>query len=659
MKKLIRIILTAVALRRFVNKQVIKLSLIFLIVFIYSNVGQAQTYQDVQIPMRDGKFLAADVYLPNTVGTYPTILIQTPYNKNWYRLVGLPLQTMDYAFVIIDWRGFYGSRSARNSSAKPGEDGYDCVEWIPTQSWSNGAVGTWGASALADIQFKTAREHPPHLICGVPLVNDYIFAYTDFFPGGVYRTERVQMLDILGFDLSPLLLAHPYFDGTWILSELLTDYPDEIDIPMFLIGGWYDHHIDAMLNAFEDLKTIGGTGGRDHHKLLVGPWEHLSIGDTIQGALSYPEGAGVSDSLALAFFDCWLRGIPNGFDNRPDIEYFQMGSNVWKTEDNWPPDKANEKLFYLAPGGLLSENIPVETAPIDSFAYDPRDPSPTIGGPTIHALSPFNLLQGPQDQSIEVESRSDIAIFTSPVLQTDLHIAGKLKVNLHVSSDRLDTDFAIRITDVYPDGRSMLIADGIHRMRFRNGFRKTDEQLMTPGTIYSVEILSQNTAITILAGHRLRLDITSSNYPRFDNNLNNGDSMYQAGDTLIAHNKIHYGANYPSALSVITIDSPQRVDNRTAVLPEDFRLEQNFPNPFNPATTISYQLSAVSSVNLSIYNLLAQKIRTIVNERQLPDSYQVKWDGKNEAGMPVVSGVYIYRLQSGIGVQTKKMILMK
>lgn len=232
-----------------------------------------------QIPMRDGKWLAADCYVHATSGSvkYPTILIQTPYNRLLYRLglplgVGMNFDSCSYAFVIVDWRGFYGSTSAAVPNPDRGKDGYDVIEWIVNQPWSNGKVGTWGPSALGKIQYMTARENHPSHVCAVPVVAAPQNLYLDYFPGGVYRKEYVDQLDALGYGMSPLLLGHPYYDTYWQIAEWLSYYPQDIHIPMFLIGGWFDHNIQLMLDFFTALQSQSDATVRVKHKFLIGPW---------------------------------------------------------------------------------------------------------------------------------------------------------------------------------------------------------------------------------------------------------------------------------------------------------------------------------------------------------------------------------------------------
>lgn len=544
------------------------------------------------IPMRDGKKLAADIYIPSGCIQCPVILIQTPYNRLYYRW-GLPLGTgtalnsSNYVFVILDWRGFYGSASALTANPKRGEDGYDAVEWITQQAWSNGKVGTWGPSALGKVQFQTAKENPPGLLCAVPLVAGPQFNYDEYFEGGVYRTEFVEQLDALGYGLSGFLLANPVYNLTWQYVENLNFYPADIKVPVLMIGGWYDHNIKVMLDFFKAIRYSSSASVKDKHRLLMGPWAHggfgaAQVGSGQQGSLVYPNAAGWSDSLALRFFDFYLRNQNNNWQNEPNVRYYQLGENSWKNDTAWIPS-ATEFDFYFHPDGTLENFAPAGGNDSAVIIYDPRDPSPTIGGPT---LSP-DLLQGPYRQDTAVENRNDVLVFTSGELTQNVVLKGKPGVHLKISSDRLDTDFAVRLTDVYPDGKSMFISDGIFRMRFRNGFTAADTSVMLPGTIYDVSIALPDVAYTFLAGHRIRADITSSNYPRFDSNLNNGQQMYAAGDTLIATNTVYLNSQNFSYIRMPLINYIAEIEENNPGMEECIV----YPNPGNGIFTLEVPYS--------------------------------------------------------------------
>lgn len=559
----------------------------FFLVFSVSLSGQFLTPDVDSIPTIDGKMLAADVYLPDTSGgqTYPTILIQTPYNRQLYRwwlpLVGLDIANSPFAFVIIDWRCFYGSAAACVASYDRGLDGYDAVEWIAAKPWSDGQVGTWGPSALGKIQFETAKHNPPHLVCCVPLVAAPQMNYDAYFPGGCAREEYIEQLDALGYGMSPILYANPYYNWLWAYSESTTFYPDSIAVPMLMIGGWYDHNSKEGIEIFEGMRAQSDVSVRNQHKFLIGPWVHgghgtAQVGSSQQGELSYPAAAGWQDSLAWRFFNYYLLGQSNGYDTLSPYIYFQMGDDEWRYTANWPESGYADYNLYLKKPGILDAGIPTSSTDTMGYDYDPRDPSPTVGGPTLR----IDQFQGPYDQSDSVESRNDILIFTSPELSQDVSIQGYPKVVLYVSSDRKDTDFAVRLTDVYPDGRSMLLLDGIIRARFRNGFTTADTASMVPGNVYMVEAEMNPTSHTFLAGHKIRVDITSSNYPRYNANMNDGGEMYVAGDTMIAHNVIYCNSIYPSHLVLPLMTYPASIEKENAA---SLKI---FPNPFSEQLTV-------------------------------------------------------------------------
>ncbi|MDD3687427.1 MAG: CocE/NonD family hydrolase, partial [Bacteroidales bacterium] len=255
---------------------------------------------------------------------------------------------------------------------------------------------------------------------------------------------------------------------------------------------------------------------------------------------------------ALEFFAYYLLDADNAWPTaNPSIQYFQMGDMTWHGTEVWPPEGLTTRTYYLTDGGDLSTTVPVALNDFSQIIYDPRDPSPTVGGPTLRQ----DLDQGPYDQAPVVESRDDILLFTSEELTEPVKIMGKATVTLQVSSDRLDTDFAIRLCDVYPDNRSMLLNDNIFRMRFRDGYTVNDTNFMHLGEIYEIEIQLPDLAHTFLPGHRIRLDISSSNYPRFDNNLNNGGQMYVSGDTLIATNKVYHNSERISKIEFLSDDN--------------------------------------------------------------------------------------------------------
>jgi predicted acyl esterase len=599
-----------------------------LILFILSVQGlfAQYSYKSISVPMRDGKYLAADLYTIDTLTPKPTILIQTPYNKNLYHLIiGLPesqvpFDSINYNYLISDWRGFYGSASADSIGYDRGLDGYDLVEWIAVQGWSNGRIGTWGLSALGIIQFMTAKHRPPHLVCCVPAVSSAKTAYTDYYCGGDYLLEYTAMRASLGFTPENLILAHYKHDLFWTLAETLTDYPDSINVPMLLVTGWYDHNDDAPLEMFYSLRNNSAPAVRDKHKFMVGPWTHSGVGKLEQGELTYPDGVDSLRQISFRIFDHYLRQINNGYETEPVIRYYMMGENEWQTTEDWYTVSNRTDTLYLSDNGVLSNDTPTIVNPPDSFYYDPRNPCPSIGG---NRFNPFNssVIVGPRDQRDSVENRNDVLLYSTPILSEPLTIAGSSQVKLSVSSSCEDTDFTVRLTDVYPDGRSMLICGGIRRMRFRNSF--SSEELMIPGNIYEVTIELKNIAYTFLSGHRLRIIISSSDYPIFHSNLNNGDSLYVPGDTVVALNKVYHS---PGALSMFIT----KTQSSSGIFENSNKNKGKIENQIvlhGSAVEIDY-CSAV------VYDVTGREIKKLNNNT---------WDLTNEQGKKIGGGIYFVK----------------
>ncbi len=495
-----------------------------------------------QIPMRDGKSLAADVYLPSAEGQWPTILIQTPYDRRVYQ-EALPLTADNYAFVIVDMRGYFGSAGASNPAAKPGQDGYDCVEWIAQQPWSDGHVGTWGPSALGVVQFQTAKEHPPHLFAAVPQVAGYITTYNNYFPDGTLREEYVDAVSNGPSNVGTnTLLQHPVKDSWWNSVEATSDYGSSLGVPMLVVGGWYDHRTDDLLSSYQSLETKSATAVRGEHRLVMGPWQHEHVDEGTAGAVTYADAAGFAETETMEFFDYYLRGVGTGpSGNR--VKWYDMGLQAWRESPDWPPAGTANRSYYMTANGTLDTAAPASSSTASVLPYDPQNPSPTIGGSNFQEDA---MPSGPQDQA-PVESRSDALTFTTPVLTQDVTLAGKPFVKAWAASDHTDTDFMVRLTDVAPDGTSMLVVDGARTGRFWNGV--SQQQLLTPGTVYSFQIDMPTTAITFKAGHQIRVVVTSSNYPRYYANRNDGGTLYDPNAAYsVAQNQIFHDAAHPSQL---------------------------------------------------------------------------------------------------------------
>ncbi|MFA6243667.1 MAG: CocE/NonD family hydrolase, partial [Candidatus Hydrogenedentales bacterium] len=299
--------------------------------------AHAHIRQAEQIPMRDSPYtLAADVYLPAETGSWPVILIQTPYNKDLFVPIFIfefsedpLLESPDYAFVVLDWRGFFDSAGAAYAgSPTRGEDGYDAVEWIAQQPWCSGNVGTWGASALGTIQLKTAAEQPPHLRGCVPMVYHYREWYDQAYPGGVYARDRNEFVYGLFGGLS-LVRDHPLYDTYWQLAETFSGNPSLINVPMLHVTGWYDHEPTQTIREMQDIRDLGGPNAQATQKLLIGPWSHSNVGELEQGQLEFPAAEHAPSETALQFFDHYLRGIENEYESQPEVRYFRINDERW------------------------------------------------------------------------------------------------------------------------------------------------------------------------------------------------------------------------------------------------------------------------------------------------------------------------------------------
>lgn len=515
---------------------------------------------ETMVPMRDGKELAATLVLPDCPGKYPSILIQTPYNKEGFEQVFLyeeiPLfNNSNYAFIIVDWRGYYASAAAVVPLYNQGLDGYDLVEWIAVQSWSNGSVGMWGVSALGRQQFYTAVEQPPHLTCMIPIFSILNQTYEDIYSGGVLRREYVDMLDIIGYGVSDIYEANPYCNSAWTYMENLRSAED-LTIPALLIAGWWDLHTTQMIQEFKDIQQQASPLASQASKLIIGSWHHMAVGGESTGGdnltsqeMKFYDSQYFVLTQSLAFFNHHLRKEENGVSTWSDIRYHDYALDQWIEDTSWPPAFLANELWYLQTDHRLSTSKPGESSYSESYTYDPADPSPTIGGPTLN----INVSHGPHDQSSAVESRSDCLIFTSDELDSSISVRGKIKAVLYVETDAVDTDFAVRLTDVFPDGCSLLVCDGIQRLKLKEGC--AIPQTITPGQIYELSIMFANDlAYTFDTGHQLRLIITSSNYPRFEVNPNNGDDFPGEYPNVVATNSIHFDSNHPSHLIIPVSD---------------------------------------------------------------------------------------------------------
>lgn len=593
------------------------------------------SYDNIMIEMRDGEFLAADVYLPSGPGPFECILIQTPYNKDSFLALPLGLGTnidaQPYAWVIADWRGFYGSNGAAPNGGERGQDGYDLCDWITQQTWHGDKIGTWGPSALGKVQYDTAFEQHPNHTCAVPLVAHPQFSYQDYFYGGVLEESRLQQLDALGYGLSPIVLANVYYSATWSFAESQSWTPNLLTIPTLQIAGWYDHNIQKQLEWYTATRSSVPVAVQDEQWLLVGPWVHggtgiAYVGSSIQGELTYPNAAGVPNDTALDFFGYYLLNDANGWETTPAITYYEMGIDQWASTSAASLNPTQSNILYLDQNNSLRSSNGVGST---SFTCDPNNPSPTIGGPTLAV----GLDQGPYDQATLL-SRSDVVAFATPTLTQNVHVSGQVKAQIYFESNQADGDIVIRLVDEYPDGRNMLINDGTRRMRFRNGYTAADEAFVSPGTVYSMEITMPFTDYTWLSGHKIKILVSGNSDNRWDVNLQDGGTMYQPGTGNVADITIHHSS---ASGSYITLPG----DNDFLSIASEDALEFSIsPNPASNQLQIS---SSATQYKGQIRSLSGQLIMTFENEQHI-DLRALE------------QGSYIIELQTENGRKTNKFI---
>jgi uncharacterized protein len=495
--------------------------------------GVPQQVRTFLVQMRDGALLATDVYLPpgyteqGHPGRVAAILVRTPYGKDRVneavaRWIDMALRN-GYAFVNQDMRGQHAS--AATSEAGPAAmDGYDTVEWLARQPWSSGRIGMMGFSHLGAAQYEAAVTGPPHLACAIPAQAPGNY-YTDTFHPPRFRKADMETI-----------LRGPFTAGTATLIATRMrrrDMPrvDQFNIPMLHSAGWYDFYKEGAIEMFQAVQNHGGQGARNRQKLLIGPWGHGVLQEEqphapllLPGGLSYPHNAKPDweADVWLPWFDHCLKGAHTDKVDSPAVRYYLMGAgdnaasrgNRWVYADVFPPPSLATH-YYIHSDGLLSRDGPTAMSDSIAYRYDPRDPVPWVGRTNVRVP-----VTGPFDQR-GVEDRPDVLVFTTPALAEPLTIVGRVSATIWASSDRKDTDFTVKLTDVYPDGRSMFVLDGIVKARYRNTYLAAE--LLEPGQVYAFEIDLGHIAIALAPGHRLRLSIASSSFDKWDINPNTGE----------------------------------------------------------------------------------------------------------------------------------------
>jgi uncharacterized protein len=565
----------------------------------------------LMVPMRDGTRLATDVYRPDGDGPFPTVVQRLPYDKE---LVGLRNYSFDvmravqagYAVVVQDTRGRFASEGEFTPFFDEAADGADSVAWAAAQPWSTGRVAMVGGSYFGATQWLAASEAPPALRAIAPFVTTDQYYDGWAYQGGAFQlgfnlhwtlsslafgeverrlgTGRAKPDDLMRliasvddndalFRRTPLRglaeldglapyyddwLDHPSYDDFWRTCAPRERW-DRITVPALNMGGWYDLFLKGTLANYVGMKAAGGSeAARTRQRLVIGPWAH---GPT---AGAFPErGFGVMGGtdavditgMQLRWFDHLLTGADNGVETEPPVRLFVMGADVWRDEDDWPLPGTDYVDYHLGGEGRANTSSgdgtlgvdPPTTQTYDAYLYDPRDPTPTVGGGSFLPGRSVGANAGPRDQR-EVETRSDVLCYTTAPLERPLEVTGPVEAVLHVSSSAPDTDVTAKLVDVWPDGRAYNVADGILRARYRDSL--SEPSPLDPGRVYEVRVDLVATSNRFAAGHRIRLEVSSSNFPRFDRNTNTGGTIAteSAEDFQVAVNRVHHGGAHRSRL---------------------------------------------------------------------------------------------------------------
>jgi predicted acyl esterase len=591
----------------------------------------------VMMPMRDGVRLATDIYRPkNATDKVPIVFVKTPYNFNYWDVrngapadmtAALTAIKRGYAYVVQNERGHFFSEGNYDILGPPATDGYDAMEWLSKQSWSNGKVGATGCSSTAEYQPAVAAQgHPAFAAMNVQGFGAGIGRVGPYYEqGNWYRGGAVQMLfitwiygqqnqvrplfpkdtpreDLIAasrlFDLAPQMppvdwskaLEHlpvqdiitnvngprgifadamPVATGGRMIQRTPNDpawykgglWHDDmkIDIPGLWQMSWYDVSVGPNVEAFNHVRKTASTEVADQQWMIIAPVTHCGYTRATENTMVGERSAGDArldyQEIMYGFFDKVLKGLKNTrVDKMAKVTYFTMGSNKWQTSDTWPPAGAQPMTFYLASGGgantargdgLLASAPPANDAP-DSFTYDPMNPVRSLGG---NVCCTGNAVAGGAFDQRKTEERDDVLVYTSEPFKEGLELTGPIVPTLFVSSDAKDTDFTVKVLDVYPDGRAYNLDESIQRMRYREGYT-TPPVWMERGKVYKVALQPLNTSNYFAPGHRLRIEVSSSNFPRFDRNMNTGGRNYDEVKGVVAHNKVHHSKTHPSSLTV-------------------------------------------------------------------------------------------------------------
>jgi putative CocE/NonD family hydrolase len=559
--------------------------------------------------MRDGVRLASDLWIPQG-GPAPTLLLRLPYGKDVHSLYGstifpsiFGLVEAGYAVVVQDCRGTFGSEGTFTALVDEPNDGADSVAWLREQPWCDGNVGSYGGSYLGVVQWATASQAPAGLRAIAPSITS-----TDWYraplhsEGGALSWHAVWFwstlmtlteaqramaagagdgaafaglagmlsnpqahLGVLPISNQPLLAKCPWWSD-WLGHADRDDYWQHLAVaehlevvttPALNVGGWFDIFVSDTTRSFTKMRVEAGSPeAREGQQLIIGPWDHLNYSGVYhdrQFGLSADAVAADLTGAHIRFFDRWVRGRTDALDGTAPVRLFVMGIDEWREEQDWPlPDTQYTEYFLDGSGGahtaegdgvLRTEPASVEAT--DVYVYDPTQPVPTMGG-RLMLPSALNAA-GPVDQR-PVEARDDVLCFTTPALEEPLEVTGHVSLVLHVASSARDTDFTGKLVDVFPDGRAIYLTDGILRARYRDSL--AEPELLEPEKVYEVTLDLSVTSNVFRPGHRIRLEISSSNFPRYDRNTNTGGVIAEdtAQQAVVATNRVMHGPEHPSRL---------------------------------------------------------------------------------------------------------------
>jgi putative CocE/NonD family hydrolase len=535
----------------------------------------------VPVTMRDGINLATDIYLPSEEGKFPTLLIRDMYTNGSAagRQKYAKFATSNgYALVFQSVRGRYDSEGKWYPYFQEINDGDDTLTWISSQQWSDGRVGMFGSSYLASVQWLAAVNRNPALVALAPAVSPGNYYRDVAYPGGAFsllsraswgiglvgsRTNMSFPVDwVSGIDHLPIetlaqsvgfnvqhfqdWIAHPSYDDYWKPLNL-EDRASEMDVPALNIGGWFDVFLRSTIGSYKTMtEEAASQTSRNGQRLIIGPWPHGWNKSSTTGEVDFGENALIdAPSMLLEWFDYWMKGKtkPESIkQGEAPVRIFVMGENVWRDEQEWPLARTEYRPFYLHDNNSLSESAPTKNEASLKYDYDPADPVPTLGG---NIMMP--KLRGPFDQK-PLDGREDILRFVSEPFTKPTEFTGPISAEIYASTSAPDTDFMAKLIVVKPDGKAFNLVDGVIRARYREGF--DEPKLIEPGKVYKYEIDMWATSYKLSPGDRIRIDITSSNYPRLARNLNTGAEFAKTSEMKVANQTLHMSEKYPSKITL-------------------------------------------------------------------------------------------------------------